>query len=152
MWLSGLRIRLVSIRTQVQSLASLSGLWIWHVCELQCGSQTQLRPSIAVAVAQASGCSSDLTPSWETSICCRYGPKKKKKNSRDSFFIPYEKSKQYFLYTSHLLIIKLITFFKSNLNSVKHLILMNSFSYLKCSPCLNSFSLSFLLSLFQILS
>ena len=40
----------------------------------------QLRSSVAVAVAvaEASGCSSDLTPSLGTSMCCRYGNKKKK--------------------------------------------------------------------------
>ena len=37
---------------------------------------------VAVAVAKASCCSSDLTPSLETSICCRCGPKKPKKKKR----------------------------------------------------------------------
>ena len=35
--------------------------------------------TVAVAVAQAGSCSSDLTPSLETSICCGCGPKKQKK-------------------------------------------------------------------------
>ena len=43
----------------------------------------QLRFCIAVAVMEASSCSSDLTPSQGTSICCRCRPKKKKeKNGR----------------------------------------------------------------------
>ena len=39
----------------------------------------QLRFCIAVAVMEASSCSSDLTPSLETSICFRCGPKEKKR-------------------------------------------------------------------------
>ena len=35
----------------------------------------RLGSGIAVAVVWAGGCSSDLTPSLGTSICCRYGPK-----------------------------------------------------------------------------
>ena len=35
---------------QIRSLASLSGLRIWHYRELWCRSQTQLGSSIAVAV------------------------------------------------------------------------------------------------------
>ena len=36
------QIQLVSMRMRVQSLASLSGLRIWHCCELWCGLQTWL--------------------------------------------------------------------------------------------------------------
>ena len=43
----------------------LSGLRIWHCCELWYRLQMQLRPNIAVAVVQAGSCSSDLTPAWE---------------------------------------------------------------------------------------
>ena len=46
----GKRIRLGTMMLQVQSLASFSGLRIWHSCELWCGSQRQLGASIAVAV------------------------------------------------------------------------------------------------------
>ena len=35
----------------VRSLASLSGLKIWHFCEVWCRSQTRLRSGMAVAVA-----------------------------------------------------------------------------------------------------
>ena len=41
---------------------------------------------VAVAVVQASGCSSDLRPSLGTSICCRCGPKKTKKKKRKKFY------------------------------------------------------------------
>ena len=55
---------------------------IHHCCELWYRSQMWLGPGIAVAVVQASNCSFDSTPSMGTSICCRCGPKKKKKNSK----------------------------------------------------------------------
>ena len=42
--------RLVSIRTQVRSLASLSGLSIWPCRELRCRLQMWLESGIAVAV------------------------------------------------------------------------------------------------------
>ena len=38
LWLSGLRIRLVSMRMRVRSLALLSGLRVWHCHELWCRS------------------------------------------------------------------------------------------------------------------
>ena len=50
-WLSGLRTRLVSMRMQVRSLASLSGLRIWRCHDLWCRLQTLLRSCIAVAAA-----------------------------------------------------------------------------------------------------
>ena len=59
LWLRGLRAQLVSVRTQVQSLASFSGLRIWRCHELWCRLQTQLRSGVAVAVVQAGSCSSD---------------------------------------------------------------------------------------------
>ena len=39
-----------SMRLWVQTLASLSGLRIWHCCELLCRSQTHLRSGVAVAL------------------------------------------------------------------------------------------------------
>ena len=72
-------IRLASMRMWVWSLASLSGSDIWHCCELWCRSQTWLGSGVAVAVAQASSCSSDLTPSLGNSMCHGCGPKKQKK-------------------------------------------------------------------------
>ena len=49
-WLSRLRTQLVSMRMQVLSLASLSGLRTWHCCELWCRSQMPLESCVAVAV------------------------------------------------------------------------------------------------------
>ena len=72
MWLIRLGNRIVSMRMQVQSLASLSGLRIW----LQRRLQMWLRSGIAMAVAYVSSRSSDLTPSLGTSIC--HGLKRKK--------------------------------------------------------------------------
>ena len=51
MWLSGLRIQLVSKRTRVGSLALLSGLMIWRCHELWCRSQMRLGSCVAGAVA-----------------------------------------------------------------------------------------------------
>ena len=70
------------MRMRVPSLASLSGLMIWRCRDLWWGSQKQLGSCIAVAVA--SGCSSDWTLSLGTSVCRRCSPKKttdKKKSS-----------------------------------------------------------------------
>ena len=64
-------IQPVSMRTQVRSLAVLSGLRIQHCCELWRRSQMWLRSCVAVAVAQVGSCRSDLTPSLGTSICWR---------------------------------------------------------------------------------
>ena len=82
LWLSGLRTRLVSVRMQVRSLASLSGLRIWHCHKLQQRWQIQLRSGMAVAVAMvlAGSCSSDYTPLPGTAICHKYSQKRKKKN------------------------------------------------------------------------
>ena len=70
------------MKMQVQSLASLSGLRIQWCHQLQCRSQIQLVSGIAMAVAKACSCSSDLTPSTGISICCRCGHKKKKRENR----------------------------------------------------------------------
>ena len=48
LWLSGLQIPLVSMRTGVQSLASPSGLGILHCCEPWCRLQTRLRAQVAM--------------------------------------------------------------------------------------------------------
>ena len=76
-WFSREQTRLVSMRMRVPSLASLSGLRIWHCHELTCRSQTWLRSHVAVAVVQASSYSSNSTPSLGTPICLECGPKKK---------------------------------------------------------------------------
>ena len=50
------------MKTQVQSLVSISELRIRCCHELWCGLQTWLGSGVAVPVAQASGYSSDSTP------------------------------------------------------------------------------------------
>ena len=72
------QIWLVSMRTWVQSLASLSRLGIWRCHELWCRLKAQLRSCIAVAVAVAGSCNSDSTPSLGIFTCCKWGPKKQK--------------------------------------------------------------------------
>ena len=66
------------MRMWIWYLALLSVLRIWSFHELWRRSQMQLGSGIAVAVAKAGSCSSDLTPSLGTSICCRCSSKKKK--------------------------------------------------------------------------
>ena len=73
---------LVTIRTQVQSLATLSGLRIWRCNELWHRPYTRLRSGVAVAVEQASSYSSDLTPCLGTFICRKCGPKKQTKKNK----------------------------------------------------------------------
>ena len=68
---SGVKNPTLSGRMSVQSLISLSGLRTWRCCKLQGRSQTQFRSGVAVAMMKASSCSSDLTPSLGTCICCR---------------------------------------------------------------------------------
>ena len=67
-----------NMRFWIRSLASLSGLRIWHRRELWCRLQTRLGSgvAVAVAVAVAGSCSSNLTPSLGTSICHGCSPKK----------------------------------------------------------------------------
>ena len=75
-------IWLGTMRLWVWSLALLSGLRIWHCCELWWRSQMRLGFCVAVALAWASGYSSDLTPSLGTCICGECGPRKDKKKKR----------------------------------------------------------------------
>ena len=49
--LNGIRTKLVSVKMQVQSLASLNGLRVQCFCKLNCRSQVWFRFGIAVAVA-----------------------------------------------------------------------------------------------------
>ena len=72
------RTRLVSMRMQVQSLASLSGLRNRCCCELWCRSQMWLGSGTAMAVVEAGSWSSDSTPSLGSSICHGCGSKKPK--------------------------------------------------------------------------
>ena len=71
--------RLVSMEIQVQSPAPLRGLRIRCCHELWYRSQTQLGSAVAVAVAVAGTCSSDLTPGLELSYAAGAALKSKKK-------------------------------------------------------------------------
>ena len=84
-------IWIASVRTQVQFLALLSGLRIQCCRELWCRWQMRLGSCIAVAVGQASGCSSNLTPGLGTSMCCGCSPEKmkKKKNKTTYYLTPW---------------------------------------------------------------
>ena len=71
---------------KIPSLASLSGLRIWHFPELWCGSQLGLRYGIAVAVAQAAA---PIWPiSWELLYVMGVALKKK---SNKFYFSKLEK-------------------------------------------------------------
>ena len=72
------QIQPVSMRMWVWSLASLSGLRIWHCCELWCSSQKLLGSCFGVAVVYSGSCSSYSTPAWETP--CTTGVSLKKQN------------------------------------------------------------------------
>ena len=67
------------MRLWVRSLAKLSTLRNQRCHELCCRPQKWLGYGIAVAVAVAGSCSSDLTPSLGTSICCSAALKRKRK-------------------------------------------------------------------------
>ena len=72
------QIWLVSMRTQISSLASLSQLRIWCCHELWCKSQTWLGSGVDVGVVEASGYSFSSTPSLGASICCEHCPENSK--------------------------------------------------------------------------
>ena len=57
------------MRMQVQSLASISGLRIWHRSKVWCRLQMRLRSGVLVAVAWASSYSLDSTPILGTYTC-----------------------------------------------------------------------------------
>ena len=85
-----LTTQLASMRTQVQSLTLLSGLRIWHCCELWCRLQawlgSRMAVAVAVAVAVASSYHSDWTPSLGTSMCRGCSPKKPPQKSKIKYF------------------------------------------------------------------
>ena len=72
---------LVTMRKQVWSLAC-SRLRIWCCLDLWCRSQSWLGSHLAVAVAQASGYSSNSTPSLGASISHGCSPKRTKKKKK----------------------------------------------------------------------
>ena len=69
------------MRMLVPSLASLSGLGIWHCRVLWCRSQMRLGScvAIAVAVAQAGSYSSNSTPSLDLPYAAGVALKKQKR-------------------------------------------------------------------------
>ena len=66
----------------VRSLASFSGLGIWHCRELWCRSQTRLGSGVAATVVEAGSRSSDSTLSLETSIYQEGSLKKTKEKKK----------------------------------------------------------------------
>ena len=87
------RIRLVSIRMWVRSLASLTGWVIGRCRELWCRLQMRLGSCIAVTVAQVGGYSSDQTPSLGTSTC--HGSSSEKGKKTENIKIKIKKLKVY---------------------------------------------------------
>ena len=82
------RIQLGTMRFQVRSLASLSGLRTRACCELWCRLQMWLESGVAVAVA--SSYSSDWAPSLGTSTCRWCSPKKTKKKEAFWKYFTYQ--------------------------------------------------------------
>ena len=78
------QIWLASMKTQVWSLAFLSGLRIQHCHELWCRLQALLRSCVAVALVYASSYSSDWAPILGTSMCHGCSPKKIKKKTQSN--------------------------------------------------------------------
>ena len=72
------------MRFRVRSLVLLSGSRIQCCHEVWCRSQMQLGSSIVVAVAQASGYSSNQSPILGTSIYHRCSPEKTKRQKKAS--------------------------------------------------------------------
>ena len=86
----GKRIRLVTTRLWVQSLAPLSGLGSGVSVSCGVGRRRGLDLSgIAVAVVEACSCSSNQTPSLGTSMCREFGPEKKKEYLGVGKRLPY---------------------------------------------------------------
>ena len=79
-------IWLTSMRTQVRSQASLSGLRLRCCYELWCRSQMRLKSSISVALVQDSVYSSDSTPRLRTFICQWCGSKKTRKKIKGQIY------------------------------------------------------------------
>ena len=75
------------MRTQVRSLASLSGLRVQHCSELWCRSQTRFGSGVAVAVVEASRYSSNSAPSLGTSIGVGAALKRQQANKNKTKYV-----------------------------------------------------------------
>ena len=71
----GKQIRLASMRMQVRSLALLSGLRIWHCCELWCSRRHGSDPVLLWLWCK---------PKAAALICHSCGPKKQQKNKKQT--------------------------------------------------------------------
>ena len=75
------QIQLGTMRLQVLSLASLSGLRIWRCRELWCRSQMRLRSGVAMALARPVATAPIQPLAWETP-CHGCDPKKRQKTKK----------------------------------------------------------------------
>ena len=76
--------KLVSTRTWVRSLASLSGLRIQRCHELWCRSKTRLGSYVAVAVVYAGSCSSNSPLAWEPPYAASTALKRQKRKKTNN--------------------------------------------------------------------
>ena len=76
------RIRTVSMRMWVRSLALLSGLGIWRCCELWCSSQTRLGSCIAVLWRRPAATAPIIPLAWEPPYAMGPALKKKTKDQK----------------------------------------------------------------------
>ena len=83
MWLSGLQTQQVSMKTRVRSLALLSGLRIWHCCELWCRSQMRLGSGIAVAWHRLAAAAPIRLLAWELPDAAGAALKRLRERGRD---------------------------------------------------------------------
>ena len=113
-WLSSQQTQLASMRMQVWSLTSISGLRIRHCPELWCRSQIWLES--CVAVVYASNYRSNWTLAWEPPYTVECGPKKTKRPKK-----------------------KVLTILRNLLKSVKHSGCL-SIEWLEMNQCWPSWS------------
>ena len=80
------------MRTQVQYLALLSGLRIWHCRDLWCRSQIRLGSRVAEAVASGTALIGPLD--WELPYAMGTAPKRKKKKQSCTLNCRFDKALQ----------------------------------------------------------
>jgi len=86
------------MRTQVQSLASLSGLRIWHCHELWCRSQMRLRSGCGIVPIGAL----DWELPYASGLALKKAKKKKKKRKEKNKAIYCKQTYDLFLIPCHL--------------------------------------------------